>query len=70
MKLDFLDEFDFFTGVPDSLLKPLCSYVMDRFGIGPKHVIAANEGNAVGLAAGYHLAVSYTHLTLPTICSV
>ena len=56
MKLDFLDEFDFFTGVPDSLLKPLCSYVMDRFGIGPKHVIAANEGNAVGLAAGYHLA--------------
>ena len=42
MKLDFLDEFDFFTGVPDSLLKPLCSYVMDRFGIGPKHVIAAN----------------------------
>ena len=56
MKLGFLDEFDFFTGVPDSLLKPLCSYVMDRFGIGPKHVIAANEGNAVGLAAGYHLA--------------
>ena len=56
MKLDFLNEFDFFTGVPDSLLKPLCSYVMDHFGIGPKHVIAANEGNAVGLAAGYHLA--------------
>ena len=56
MKLGFLDAFDFFTGVPDSLLKPLCSYVMDRFGIGPGHIIAANEGNAVGLAAGYHLA--------------
>ena len=59
MKLDFLDEFDFFTGVPDSLLKPLCSYVMDRFGIGPKHVIAANEGNAVGLAAGCIPVVGY-----------
>lgn len=48
---------DFYTGVPDSLLKPLSSYLMNTYGIDPKHhLIAANEGNAVGLAAGYHLA--------------
>lgn len=56
MKLDFLKEFEFFTGVPDSQLKPLCNYLMATYGISDKHVIAANEGNAVGLAAGYHLA--------------
>ena len=48
---------DFYTGVPDSQLKALCNYLMHTYGIDPKHhVIAANEGNAVGLAAGYHLA--------------
>lgn len=56
MTLDFLKEFEFFTGVPDSQLKPLCNYLMATYGISSKHVIAANEGNAVGLAAGYHLA--------------
>ncbi len=58
MKLDFLNKYEFFAGVPDSQLKPLCNYLMDRFGISDKHVIAANEGNAVGLAAGYHLSTS------------
>ena len=48
---------EFYTGVPDSQLKGLCNYLMDRYGTDPAHhVIAANEGNAVGLAAGYHLA--------------
>ena len=48
---------DFFTGVPDSQLKALCNFLMDRYGIDPDHhIIAANEGNAVGIAAGYHLA--------------
>lgn len=56
MKLDFLKEFDFFTGVPDSQLKPLCNYLMSTYGIGKHHMIAANEGNCVALAAGYHLA--------------
>lgn len=60
MKLDFLNEFEFFTGVPDSQLKPLCNYLMATFGIGDKHIIAANEGNAVALAAGYHLATGKT----------
>lgn len=48
---------DFYAGVPDSQLKALCDYLMDIYGIDPKHhVIAANEGNCTALAAGYHLA--------------
>ena len=48
---------DFFTGVPDSLLKELCSCIKDKSDA--KHnIIAANEGNAVGLAAGYHLSTN------------
>lgn len=48
---------DFYTGVPDSQLKALCNFLMDKYGIDPKHhVIAANEGNCTALAAGYHLA--------------
>jgi len=46
---------DFFTGVPDSLLKNLCAYLTDHCNH-THHIIAANEGGAVGLAAGYHLA--------------
>jgi phosphonopyruvate decarboxylase len=47
---------EFYAGVPDSQLQPLCHYLTDYYGISHQHVIAANEGNAVGLAAGYHLA--------------
>lgn len=48
---------DFYTGVPDSQLKPLCNFLMDYYGISPlHHIIAANEGNCAGIAAGYHLA--------------
>ena len=80
---------DFFTGVPDSQLKGLCDSLYALYGVhSPRHIVAANEGNAVGLAAGHFLAtgrpalcymqnsglgnavnplaVSYTHLTLPT----
>lgn len=46
---------DFFTGVPDSLLKDFCAYVTDN-APRDRHVIAANEGSAVALAAGYHMA--------------
>ena len=60
MKLDFLKEFEFFTGVPDSQLKSLCDYLMNTYEISDKHIIAANEGNAVALAAGYHLATGKT----------
>lgn len=48
---------DFYTGVPDSQLKPLCDYLMNTYGIDRKHhIIAANEGNSVAIGAGYHLA--------------
>ena len=48
---------DFYTGVPDSQLKALCDYLIDYYGIDPKHhIIAANEGNCTAIAAGYHLA--------------
>lgn len=48
---------DFYTGVPDSQLKALCNYLMNQYGIDPKHhIIAANEGNCTAIAAGYHLA--------------
>ena len=48
---------DFYTGVPDSQLKALCNYLMNKYGIDPRHhIIAANEGNCAALAAGYHLA--------------
>ena len=40
----------FFTCAPDSLLKSFCAYVTDT--CGESHVIAANEGGAVGLAVG------------------
>ena len=47
---------DFYTGVPDSQLRALCDSLMDKYGVGEHHVIAANEGAAVGLAAGHYLA--------------
>lgn len=48
---------DFYTGVPDSRLKPLCNTLLERYGTDPRHhVIAANEGNCAAIAAGYHLA--------------
>lgn len=48
---------DFYTGVPDSQLKALCDFLIDKYGIDSKHhLIAANEGNCVALAAGYNLA--------------
>ena len=48
---------DFYTGVPDSQLKALCDYLMNLYNIDNKHhIIAANEGNCVAIAAGYYLA--------------
>jgi phosphonopyruvate decarboxylase len=50
-------EIDFFTGVPDSLLKDICAYISDNTNQ-KNHLIAANEGTAMGIAAGYHLATN------------
>ncbi|RLE20477.1 MAG: phosphonopyruvate decarboxylase [Acidobacteria bacterium] len=43
----------FYTGVPDSLLTDFSAYIQEN---AAHHVIAANEGNAVALAAGSYLA--------------
>ena len=44
-----------FYGVPDSLLKDFCAYVTDH--VSPSHhIITANEGAAVGMAAGHYIA--------------
>lgn len=48
---------DFFTGVPDSLLSLFCDSLIRAYGDDHSHhVIAANEGNAVAIAAGYYLS--------------
>ncbi|MDA3901166.1 MAG: phosphonopyruvate decarboxylase [Spirochaetes bacterium] len=56
--LDLIHEngIDFFTGVPDSQLKALCDTLYSKYGTTEKHVVAANEGAAVALAAGHYLA--------------
>lgn len=46
---------DCFAGVPDSLLKNVCAYITDHFDAS-HNIIAANEGAAVGFAAGHYLA--------------
>ncbi len=46
---------NFYSGVPDSLLKYFCSYVAD-FSQPNNHIIAANEGAALSIGIGYHLA--------------
>lgn len=48
-------EINFYTGVPDSLLANFCAYIDDNLDR-TKHVIAANEGNSVAIAMGYHLS--------------
>jgi phosphonopyruvate decarboxylase len=52
----------FFAGVPDSFLNGFCTHLASL--VSPEcHVIAANEGNAVAIAAGYHLATG----TIPLV---
>lgn len=55
---DFLDSIGvaFFTGVPDSILQSFCQCLLDNEDRADHHLAAANEGNAVGAAAGFHLA--------------
>lgn len=48
---------DFFTGVPDSLLKALCNELYSRYGTdSDAHVVAHNEGGAIALCAGHYMA--------------
>lgn len=48
---------EYYAGVPDSLLKDFCGYVSDHArSAGLSHTITANEGAAIAMAAGHHLA--------------
>ena len=46
----------FYTGVPDSVLKKFCGLVAKK----DNHQVTVNEGAAVALATGYHLATRKT----------
>lgn len=46
---------DFFAGVPDSLLQHLCACIQEN-SPADRNIITANEGNAIALASGYHIA--------------
>ncbi len=46
---------EFFTGVPDSYLNGICNCILEQIPK-DKHIIAANEGNAVGIACGYYFS--------------
>ena len=48
---------DFFTGVPDSILKDFNAYLMDN-SPNDKNIITANEGSSIALATGHHLATN------------
>lgn len=60
MKVEKLVEImnvDFYTGIPDSQLNAFCNYLINVYGEDYRHhIIAANEGNCVAIAAGYHMA--------------
>lgn len=45
---------NFFAGVPDSLLKNVCAYITDNVSA-DRNIITANEGSAIGVAAGHYL---------------
>lgn len=56
---DFIEEglkrnFDFYTGVPCSYLKPFINYVIDSDAI--DYIAAANEGDAIAIGAGASLS--------------
>lgn len=53
---------EFITGVPDTLLNEFCLSIEENWSK-EKHIIAANEGNAIALASGYHLSTG----TVPLI---
>lgn len=55
--INFLNsvEVDFFCGVPDSLLKEFCSVCQENLSA-TNHITTSNEGAAIGLGIGHHLA--------------
>ena len=52
------NDINFFTGVPDSLLKYLCLCIDKNERTKDSHIIAPNEGSAIALAAGHYLGTN------------
>tara|TARA_B100000795_G_C22759546_1_gene422977 strand:+ start:386 stop:1519 length:1134 start_codon:yes stop_codon:yes gene_type:complete len=48
---------NFYSGVPDSLLKDICAFITDNTS-SENHIISANEGNAISIGIGHHLATN------------
>ena len=48
---------EFFTGVPDSLMKDFSNFLEDNISE-TKHLISCNEGNSVSYGIGYHLVTN------------
>ena len=46
---------EFCVGVPDSTFSPF-NKALEKYESRVSHIIAANEGNAIAIAAGYYLA--------------
>ena len=55
---------DFFTGVPDSFLNNFCLYLVQNFQ-DCQHVMAANEGNAIAIAASITPKPTFVTSILP-----
>ena len=51
---------NFFTGVPDSLLKEINNVILLKADK-KNHIITANEGSAIAVATGYHFATNKFH---------
>ena len=54
------NKINFFTGVPDSILKNLSKYLENY--PSQKHVIATNEGAAVSIGIGHYLSKKKFHV--------
>ena len=54
IKSIFKKKINFFTGVPDSILKPLSEILQKKNK--KNHIIATNEGSAISLGIGYYLS--------------
>jgi len=46
---------NFYSGVPDSLLKGFCNYIYNNID-SKNHIISSNEGAAIAIGTGYHLS--------------
>ena len=60
-----IDEgYNFFTGVPDSALKPFQNSILES---NFEHVIATNEGQAVGIAFGAEITGKFEYFNFLSI---